>query len=167
VPADFPTSESELRHIFRKAEGHVEDTPENRRLLFQVANDELARLESDQYGNIWAVRMLEDGQAGLGSGSGRDDCERRNQYCSKGVQSFDGTEEVMREPEAYRMMFEFLEARYRRLPSDALGALLGEMQLAADGEPFDPAIAEEWDRLLGDVRQDFGPRAVTEQRRAS
>jgi filamentous hemagglutinin len=58
----FPTSESELRHIFRKAEGHVEDTPENRQLLLLLANDMTARLESDQYGNAWAVKVLPDGR---------------------------------------------------------------------------------------------------------
>jgi len=58
----FPTSESELRHIFRQAEGHVEDTPENRQLLLSVANDMTARLESDQYGNSWAVKVLSDGR---------------------------------------------------------------------------------------------------------
>lgn len=62
MPVVFPTGESELRHIFRKDEGHVVDTPENRRLLLDVANDVSARLESDQYGNIWAARTLPDGQ---------------------------------------------------------------------------------------------------------
>jgi len=54
----------------------------------------------------------------------------------------------MRERNAYQTMFRFLEDRYRRLPSDALGGLLGEMQLAEDGEPFDPAIGQEWDEAV-------------------
>ena len=49
MPVVFPTGESELRHIFRQAEGHIADTPENRNLLLSVANDVLARLESDRY----------------------------------------------------------------------------------------------------------------------
>jgi len=62
MPVVFPTGESELRHIFRQAEGHIADTPENRNLLLSVANDVSARLESDQFGNDWAARVLPDGQ---------------------------------------------------------------------------------------------------------
>lgn len=54
----------------------------------------------------------------------------------------------MKELKAYRMMFRFLADRYDRLPSDTLGGLLGEMQLAEDGEPFDPAIGQEWDEAV-------------------
>jgi len=61
TPAFFPISESEVNHIFPEAEGHVADTEENRRLLMDVANDDLARLESDQYGNEWSARLLPDG----------------------------------------------------------------------------------------------------------
>jgi len=62
MPAVFPTSESELRHIFRQADGHVDDTLENRHLLLAVANDMSARLESDQYGNSWSAKVLPDGR---------------------------------------------------------------------------------------------------------
>lgn len=61
MAASFPETETELRHIFREAAGHVLDTPENRQLLLEVANDEAARLESDQYSNIWSARLLPDG----------------------------------------------------------------------------------------------------------
>jgi hypothetical protein len=73
----------------------------------------------------------------------------------------------MKELDAYKMMFRFLNARYEKLPSDPLGALLGEMQLAADGEPFDPAIAEQWNRIVGEARQSHRPQPVEQQRRAS
>ena len=62
MPVSFPTNESELGHIFREAEGHVPDSPQNRELLLAVANDESARLQSDQYGNAWAVKLLADGR---------------------------------------------------------------------------------------------------------
>jgi hypothetical protein len=58
----------------------------------------------------------------------------------------------MREKEAYEMMFRFLEERYMRLPSDALGGLLGEMQLNDDGLPFDPAIVKEWESAVDAAR---------------
>jgi hypothetical protein len=64
-------------------------------------------------------------------------------------------------------MFQFLEERYRRLPSDALGSLLGDLQLDEDGKPFDPAMAEEWDRAVASAQQEQRPRIVEPQRRAS
>jgi hypothetical protein len=54
----------------------------------------------------------------------------------------------MKEQEAYQIMFRFLEARYFRLPSDALGQLLGEMQLSDDGLPFDQAIVRDWNAAV-------------------
>jgi hypothetical protein len=58
----------------------------------------------------------------------------------------------MKEPLAYKAMFQFLDDRYRRLPSDELGNLLGEMQLASDGEPYDPAVTEDWDAAVAAVQ---------------
>ncbi len=46
-------------------------------------------------------------------------------------------------------MVQFLEDRYQRLPSDALGGLLGELNLLPDGTPADPAVNADWDRALG------------------
>jgi hypothetical protein len=54
----------------------------------------------------------------------------------------------MTKDQAYRAMFAFLDERYSRLPSDALGQLLGEMALLEDGLPADPAIAEEWNAAV-------------------
>jgi hypothetical protein len=54
----------------------------------------------------------------------------------------------MREIKAYKTMFQFLEQRYRLLPSDALGSLLGDLHLLEDGEPADPAMAQEWDEAV-------------------
>ena len=56
----------------------------------------------------------------------------------------------MRDLKAYRAMFHFLDERYKRLPSDALGGLLGELNLElwGDGEPGDPAISAEWERAV-------------------
>ncbi|WP_445493982.1 hypothetical protein [Photorhabdus sp. SF281] len=53
--------ESRVGHIFRKSEGHIADTSENRKLILDVANDKTAILGSDRYGNNWSARMLPDG----------------------------------------------------------------------------------------------------------
>ncbi len=54
----------------------------------------------------------------------------------------------MKEIAAYKMMVHFLEDRYHRLPSDALGGLLGELALQADGKPADPAVDADWNRAV-------------------
>jgi hypothetical protein len=58
----------------------------------------------------------------------------------------------MKEPEAYQAMFRFLDDYYSRLPSDGLGQLLSEMQLADDGKPFDPAITEDWNAAVAAIQ---------------
>jgi len=63
----------------------------------------------------------------------------------------------MKDLMAYQTMFRFLEDRYFRMPSDALGNLLGELQLAADGKPFDSAIIAEWDKAVESVQRESGP----------
>ena len=73
----------------------------------------------------------------------------------------------MKELEAYKTMFRFLDERYRRFPSDALGALLGEMQLAADGKPFDPAIAREWEQAVAGAETEGRPVPIEHHRKAS
>jgi hypothetical protein len=54
----------------------------------------------------------------------------------------------MEELRAYRIMFQFLEDRYNRLPSDDLGALLGELTFQQDGSPNDPAVVRDWERAV-------------------
>lgn len=73
----------------------------------------------------------------------------------------------MKELEAYQKMFRFLEDRYKRLPSDDLGGLLGEMQLATDGLPFDPAIEEEWDSAVDAVQRARAASPIEPLRKAS
>ena len=51
--------EARAGHIFRDAPGHLLDTPENRRLLWETANDPAHRLGRDRYGNVWYARLLD------------------------------------------------------------------------------------------------------------
>ncbi|MCG8459053.1 MAG: RHS repeat-associated core domain-containing protein, partial [Holophagales bacterium] len=57
----LPVDESQLRHIFREAPGHLADTPANRKLLQNVADDVGTTLGKDRFGNIWSARTLDDG----------------------------------------------------------------------------------------------------------
>ena len=41
-------------------------------------------------------------------------------------------------------MFAFLDAWYKRVPSDELGSLLSYMSLLADGGTADPAVWSDW-----------------------
>ncbi|MGH9473703.1 MAG: RHS repeat domain-containing protein, partial [Terriglobales bacterium] len=60
--AVLPAEESQLGHIFREAEGHLPDTPENRALLENVANDPANSLGTAANGTSWSARTLPDGQ---------------------------------------------------------------------------------------------------------
>lgn len=60
----------------------------------------------------------------------------------------------MKELHAYKIMFRFLEERYFRLPSDDLGALLGELMLETDGKPRDLAVVKEWEQAVAEVGEE-------------
>lgn len=61
-PNRIPDNNSTTGHIFRDAEGHIPDTPENRALLENVANNAENFRGIDQYGNEWYTKVLENGK---------------------------------------------------------------------------------------------------------
>ncbi len=54
--------DSVVKHIFRNSEGHISDTPGNRILLEDVANNADNFLGFDKYGNEWYAMNLKDGR---------------------------------------------------------------------------------------------------------
>ena len=57
----LPENDAQLKHIFRDEEGHLTDTPENRKLITELANDERAHIGKDSRGLDWNVRLNDDG----------------------------------------------------------------------------------------------------------
>ena len=57
----LPPDDSQLKHMFRDDDGHLPDTPGNRELIQELANDESCLLGTDQWGNEWYARVNEDG----------------------------------------------------------------------------------------------------------
>ncbi len=54
--------ENNIKHIFRDAEGHLQDTIGNRQAILDLANDPKNYYSSpDAHGNLWCARILEDG----------------------------------------------------------------------------------------------------------
>ena len=54
--------ESSAQHIFRRAAGHLADTPANRKLLIDTASRTENFVGIDQWGNKWFARVLENGK---------------------------------------------------------------------------------------------------------
>jgi hypothetical protein len=51
-----------IKHIFRDAEGHLQDTPANRQKILEMANDQQNYFpELDARGNLWCAKTLDDG----------------------------------------------------------------------------------------------------------
>lgn len=57
----LPSNDSQLKHIFEERDGHLPDTPENRKLLEELANNRDRYRGKDKYGNDWNIRLNDDG----------------------------------------------------------------------------------------------------------
>lgn len=58
----LPEHDSQLKHIFRKDEGHLEDSPANRELLLNLAKDPTKFVGLDGYGNSWNAEIVDGGK---------------------------------------------------------------------------------------------------------
>lgn len=75
----LPKDDSQIKHLFRNKEGHLQDTPENRDLLLRLANDPTKYIGTDARGNRWYAEIQSDGsqvwvsvQNGVIQNSGRN-----------------------------------------------------------------------------------------------
>lgn len=57
----LPEGDAQLKHIFCNREGHLPDTPENRKLIEDLANNADCHIGKDARGNDWNIRLNEDG----------------------------------------------------------------------------------------------------------
>ncbi len=57
----MPRNDAQIKHIFRQADGHLPDTPDNRKLISDLANDVHYFKGKDKYGNDWHIRNNIDG----------------------------------------------------------------------------------------------------------
>lgn len=57
----LPPNDSQLKHIFEERAGHLPDTPDNRKLLEELANNKDRYRGKDKYGNDWNIRLNDDG----------------------------------------------------------------------------------------------------------
>jgi len=58
---DVYMPENRVGHIFRNKDGHIPDTPQNRVMLVDLANNKQKVLGSDRHGNMWAAEINADG----------------------------------------------------------------------------------------------------------
>jgi hypothetical protein len=57
----LPKGESQIKHIFAKRRGHIEDTAENRKLLIDTAANEANCIGTKPNGNRWYAKELDNG----------------------------------------------------------------------------------------------------------
>lgn len=151
----FPQNDSQIKHLFRKKEGHVDDTPENRNLFLDICNDESNYLGTDRYGKRWYAQILPDGRQawvctrdGIIQNCGINDTahswdanEGLSQPRGKGV-----VQKMDKSPcrKAFLAMFNLLDSIYSQYPYNNLGVVLSDIcpYTFKDSMTADPAA---WD----------------------
>lgn len=58
----LPQNEAQLKHIFSGKTGHLRDTPANRKLITDLANNRKKFVGIDKYGNSWNVEVNRQGK---------------------------------------------------------------------------------------------------------
>lgn len=57
----LPENGAQIKHTFSGKEGHFDDTPYNRKLLIDLANDKNKFIGTDKYGNSWNAEINTNG----------------------------------------------------------------------------------------------------------
>ncbi len=58
----LPKNKAQLSHIFSGKDGHFVDTPTNRKILYDLANNKSKYVGQDKYGNSWNIEMDKNGK---------------------------------------------------------------------------------------------------------
>lgn len=165
----FPVNDSQVKHLFRREENHVLDTPENRELFLRVCNDEKYYLGTDRYGKRWYAQMLPDGRQvwvctrdGIIQNCGINDVPRSwdpleglSQPRKKGnVEVMDNT----KQSKAFLAMFHLLDGVYSRFPYSNLAVVLGDINpyLFQDRMPADPAAWSDFCEYYKEAEDSYG-----------
>lgn len=155
----LPSNDAQIKHILRKAEGHIEDTPENRALLESVANNSENYKGTDMHGNRWYSKMLPDSKQiwvsvknGIIQNGGINDSEHPwndNTGYSRNKKGFDiMTEQFIKK--AYLALYHLLDDEYFKKKNDALGNVLSFMSpyTFKDLNSADPAYYSDFCRFI-------------------
>ena len=145
------------KHLFRKKQNHVPDTPENRERFLRVCNDENNYLGTDRYGKHWYTQELPSGKQvwvctreGIIQNCGINEIphswnagEGLCQPSSKGVKQ-DMEETTCRK--AFMSMFYLLDSIYSRFPYNNLGVVLSDICpfTFKDSMSADPAAWQDY-----------------------
>jgi filamentous hemagglutinin len=57
----MPNNISQIKHIMREDDGHLIDSPENRKKLIDLTNDKKCFVGIDEHGKEWYSKILNDG----------------------------------------------------------------------------------------------------------
>ena len=151
----LPSNDAQIKHILRKAEGHIEDTPENRALLESVANNSENYKGTDMHGNRWYSKTLPDGKQiwvyvknGIIQNGGINNSPRpwdNDTGYNRNTKGFD----IMNDKyikKAFLALFHFIENEYFKTKNDSLGVMASSMNphIFADGNSADPAYYSDF-----------------------
>ncbi len=170
--ARFPKNDSQIKHIFRKKDNHFQDTPENRALLKQLANDESKYIGTDENGNRWYAQVNPDGSqlwvtvrndiiqnGGLNPTQHTwDDETGLNTPRRKGeTYKMDNAQKDTLQGKAFLAMYSLLKSVYSTHPYGNLAVVMGDINpyIWKDCMSGDPASWDEFCEFFKDSKDAY------------